>query len=656
MPRKKNVTKKKLDFSRTPKNEDNLENSDDGSVIVEYNGNANDDDEGNVSNENEKLKKINMASKRYLNSTEIQTLITKFDNNGISVTTWLDKIEKLKTTFQWDDIETLLYAAQCLEGAPKLWYIPEFVSDWSTFKEELHDEFKRKTSPIDVHAMLMAMEKEKTETCELYAYKVRNFGKPHGLDDNSIIRYIIRGLSNEKVYYGIYNKTYDKFSDLINSIKECEAHLKIRKNPTTMKPSRYNDARKESTVPSSSNNDRKCYNCNKTGHISLHCPDPQKKPRCTKCFKVHKIGDCQVKTNVSATTHVLEKSDAEPIKSNDISLEMDQNGLIKTTLIVQPHVINAEALIDSGSAVSFLKYNNVKHLNLSFDTSNINVHGINFSKVEILGKVNALIILNSKIFKINLLIVSDQTASVDMVIGRDFFKDNNIRNFQINHNKILNNNLTNNNYDVNVMSEVISNEDSLYHTLNESSLECSLDIADSDETKACIDTVRSIFKDSYLNAKLREEPETKYDCEIRLKENKVVSVNPQRFSEYERKIVNEIVEDLLKKNIIRESDSMYSSRVVLVRKKSGDVRMCVNYRPLNKITERDHFPLPVIEDQVQKLRDKRYFSALDLKNGFYHVNLQEESKKYTAFVTQDGQYEFNRLPFGFVNSPSVFAR
>ena len=112
----------------------------------------------------------------------------------------------------------------------------------------------------------------------------------------------------------------------------------------------------------------------------------------------------------------------------------------------------------------------------------------------------------------------------------------------------------------------------------------------------------------------------------------------------------------MQKEVIRESNSEYSSRVVLVKKKNNSYRMCINYRQLNKMVERNHFPLPVIEDIMVKLKSMKYFSSLDLKNGFYHVDVEESSRKYTAFVSENDQFEFNKLPFGFANSPSEFAR
>lgn len=91
------------------------------------------------------------------------------------------------------------------------------------------------------------------------------------------------------------------------------------------------------------------------------------------------------------------------------------------------------------------------------------------------------------------------------------------------------------------------------------------------------------------------------------------------------------------------------------KKKDNFWRMCVDYRELNKVTI-DRYPLPLIEDQIDSLRDKQYFSTLDLKNGYHHLQIEESSKKFTAFVTHMGQFEYQCVPFGLCNAPSAFMR
>jgi len=95
---------------------------------------------------------------------------------------------------------------------------------------------------------------------------------------------------------------------------------------------------------------------------------------------------------------------------------------------------------------------------------------------------------------------------------------------------------------------------------------------------------------------------------------------------------------------------------VLVRKKTGKLRLCVDFREINKITVRDNFPTELIDDNIDHLKDKKYFSLLDLKDGFHHIKMSAASVKYTSFVTPLGQYEYLQMPFGLTNAPRVFQR
>ena len=114
---------------------------------------------------------------------------------------------------------------------------------------------------------------------------------------------------------------------------------------------------------------------------------------------------------------------------------------------------------------------------------------------------------------------------------------------------------------------------------------------------------------------------------------------------------------LLSAGIIRRSHSPWSSNVVLVRKKDGKLRMCVDYRQLNQRTVKDSYALPRIEEILDSLGGNNLFTVLDMKSGYHQVELDEEHKPRTAFTVGPlGFFEFNRLPFGLANSPATYQR
>lgn len=90
-------------------------------------------------------------------------------------------------------------------------------------------------------------------------------------------------------------------------------------------------------------------------------------------------------------------------------------------------------------------------------------------------------------------------------------------------------------------------------------------------------------------------------------------------------------------------------------KKDGTLRLCIDYRALNKKIVRDYYPLPIIDDQVDKLREAVLFTTLDLRNGFFHVPVVDSIIKYTSFVIPTGQYEFLRIPFVMYFTTSISA-
>lgn len=146
-----------------------------------------------------------------------------------------------------------------------------------------------------------------------------------------------------------------------------------------------------------------------------------------------------------------------------------------------------------------------------------------------------------------------------------------------------------------------------------------------------------------------------FDHNIPLQEGaNPINIRSYRYPSMQKSIIEELIKEMLHNGIIHMSSSPFASPVVLVKNKDRGWRLCVDYRMVNKLTNKNRYPIPLMEDLFDELGKARVFSKLDIKSSYHQIRVKEEDRSKTTFQTHAGHYEFLVMLFGLSNTPATF--
>lgn len=629
------------------------------------------------------------SCKSHFSFSDVESAINCFSGESyIKLKTWLKSFEEISSVCKWNEMQKYLFCRRLLKGAARAAIeAADNCDSYQKIKDVLSETFDEETLSIDVHKKLAMTKKQGNETFLEYFFKIKQIARSGNVDERSWMEYIITGIrdtpQNKAILYSaqtadelkqrlrayevmkkegrssinmnnnqqysqanFYNNNQQYGHANFNNKNQQHGHANFNKNNQQYgQANSFNNSENKEHFKNKTNDQqtqrKRCVNCGSLSHATDICPHKDKGMRCFNCGDFgHMSKACP---------------QSEKVQVNTIS-NLDMHVIVMIANVV------VNGLLDTGSEVSLMQHSIYKQIEPKplMNGRPILMSGIGQAPVKSIGSFSATISVNQVNISACFHVISDKNVAENVIIGRDLMNKFNliIRNGQVEvesqgQTEILSSDESNDVFSINVESLISNDTDT--DTNNKI---CQIKDNDTNNNFSHIeneniknDLIETIS--SYVPVKASKSC---VEMEILLENEKPIFQPPRRLAEKERKFVREQVNEWIEEGIAKESQSSFSSPVVIVKKSDGTNRLCIDYRKINKVIIKERYPLPIIEDVIEKLYDATYFTTLDLKNGFFHVDVKPCSRKYTSFITPDGQFEFCKVPFGLCNSPSVFQR
>lgn len=582
----------------------------------------------------------NRHHSRYEISHAVENM-PEFDPEGRSgktksARTFIARLRALQAHYEWSDFLLLEAAQQKLRGQAKQWNeeSPLVYTTFAQFEADLIAAYPSFDTKADVIEEILAQKRAPGELMETFCRRMAVLGRRTLLPEDELVQYIIKRINYPAFVTSIGCMDVQTIADLLKAIamfaqkcperwSECERSSstgtikKMVQFPYVNKSnnsglSQQKDrppAPNQTTLTPNSRTMTKCWNCRDAGHTLQQCPKPLIK--CSNCSRYgHNNKECK-------STPRLER--VLRIDGN----QEDAAGRVVFQRNITVDGLPAQAYVDGGSNRSLITRSLADKLGGGRATISISIRGFNGEPVTSSEIVTPTIHIDDQTYMGDVYIVDDeQLEPEDILLGTDLLCG---------------------------IGKFMLIGDNKCTLVSSSIAECA------ESNRSHVTNLLNEYKHCF-SATLDELGETTTtSMRIQLTNDKPIQQQRGcRIPFAKRPAVSQMIQELLSSGIVVPSESPYSAQLVIVKKASGEDRLCVDYRPLNAVTVRHQYPMPIVEELLAKLAGNRFFTTLDFMSGYYQVPIHPDSRHYTAFNTHEGHYEFARMPFGLVNAPSVF--
>lgn len=644
------------------------------------------------------LRPVNMPPT--VGTREMKDLLPVFDpewKDNLEATQWIEQIDMICARYGLSDQDKHLQATLKLKGSAKSWLAScrDEVSTWEMFKTAFLESFPSEIDEAEIHHQLYNRRQGPEESLITYFYAQTNLAKRIKCSEKVTMKYVIKGIRNEHHRSVLFGNQHASLRELLQTMKRMEADGKAKgsdqqhstrqishgrgkdDNSSRRREStgRSRDFRREYTrrdrsrsawqsdrdnSDRNSRSKRECYLCKSTEHLFKNCPRKEgfqsKQEKGESERKDHKGSGGSVRTCFlcKSTEHLIkncpQQKDFQLGVERQSPTQANKNELLKTVTLQGKEI---QAFVDLGSTCTVVKKSVAEELKMVGSGSPSYVKTYGGFTVPTLGCTCGKISMDGVTREISMHIVPDHAQTESLLIGRDFFSDPDIAVMWTADELKVIYNRNKNRGEIDVKQEIFMVKDS--EKIREEDLKIG-EVATTQEKKTLLSLInryRQSFAVDYKEIGCTEVEKMK----LEILDRTPIKYAPYRVPETLKAPLKRKIEELLESDVIEPSNSDYSSPAIVFKKRTGnDVRLCVDYRLLNNRVRKEFFPMPNLEEEINGLAGKTVFSSLDLMMGYHQVQMHPDSRRYTAFVTTDGVYQYKRVPFGLANAPAIFMR